>query len=112
DEPTNHLDIDSRELLTDALASYEGTVLLVTHDRELIRATADHICAVGGGTATLHDADLDAYLAGRDAAAGAPATDETATGARRTDRRQQRREAAEARRRTQHLRDAIARAES
>ncbi|HSK92090.1 MAG TPA: ABC-F family ATP-binding cassette domain-containing protein, partial [Euzebyales bacterium] len=62
DEPTNHLDIDSRELLTAALAAYEGTVVMVTHDRELIRATADRILVVGDGGATLHDDDLDTLL--------------------------------------------------
>jgi ATP-binding cassette subfamily F protein 3 len=111
DEPTNHLDLDSRELLTDALVAYEGTVVLVTHDRELIRATADRICVVGDGTATLHDGDLDSYLARRaaDAAERAPAA---AAPVERVDRRQQRREEAEARRRTQGLRNDLAAAES
>jgi ATP-binding cassette, subfamily F, member 3 len=115
DEPTNHLDLDSRELLTDALAAYQGTVVLVTHDRELIRATADRICAVGDGTATLHDGDLDAYLAQR-AAARAAAAGAAAVGpngrASATDRKQQRRIDAEARRRTQGLRNELAAAEA
>jgi ATP-binding cassette, subfamily F, member 3 len=118
DEPTNHLDLDSRELLTDALAAYQGTVVLVTHDRELIRATADRICAVGDGTATLHDGDLDAYLAqraaGSAAAAGAAGVAAVRANGRAlaTDRKQQRRNDAEARRRTQGLRNELAAAEA
>jgi len=112
DEPTNHLDLDSRELLTDALVAYEGTVVLVTHDRELIRATADRICVVGEGTATLHDGDLDSYLARRAATAESTPTDMAAEPADRVDRRQQRRNEAEARRRTQGLRNELAAAES
>ena len=111
DEPTNHLDLDSRELLTDALVAYEGTVVLVTHDRELIRATADRICVVGDGTATLHDGDLDSYLARRAADGAARAQEATAAPEERVDRKRQRREEAEARRRTQGLRNELAAAE-
>jgi ATP-binding cassette subfamily F protein 3 len=115
DEPTNHLDLDSRELLTAALDAYRGTVLLVTHDRALIRAVADGICAVGDGRAELIDPDLDAYIArvqGRPAEGGGDA--EAADGGARAsvDRRQQRREAAELRLRTQGLRDELAAAEA
>ncbi|HEX6254547.1 MAG TPA: ABC-F family ATP-binding cassette domain-containing protein [Euzebyales bacterium] len=116
DEPTNHLDLDSRELLTAALGSYRGTVLLVTHDRALIRAVADGICAVGDGGAELVAPDLDAYIArvqGRRPADRAGNGDAVAAGGRTTvDRRHQRREAAELRRRTQGLRDALAVAEA
>jgi ATP-binding cassette subfamily F protein 3 len=112
DEPTNHLDLDSRELLTDALVAYQGTVVLVTHDRELIRATAARVCVVGDGTATLHDRDLDSYLARRAAAAEAGRSRAAAESAQRLDRRQQRRIEAEARRRTQGLRNELAAAES
>jgi ATP-binding cassette subfamily F protein 3 len=119
DEPTNHLDIDSRELLTDALRAYEGTVLLVTHDRALVRAVADRICAVGDGRAALRDGDLDDYLADRAGDRHADATGPTdrgeggdASSPARTDRREQRRAAAEQRRRTQHLRARIAEAEA
>ncbi|MBW3605254.1 MAG: hypothetical protein KY460_10155, partial [Actinobacteria bacterium] len=113
DEPTNHLDIASRELLTSALAAYEGAVLLVTHERALIRATADAICAVGGTAARLVDADLDAYLASLAAASATPDHSTAAPAASpAVDRRQQRRDAAAQRRRTQGLRDELARAEA
>jgi ATP-binding cassette subfamily F protein 3 len=115
DEPTNHLDLASRELLTAALAAFEGTVLLVTHDRALIGDVADGICAVGSGTAELLAPDLEAYLAGRPddgRGASAPAHDPQASGSGGNDRRQQRRDAAEQRRQTQGLRNALARAEA
>lgn len=49
DEPTNHLDIESIEALEDALDAYEGTVLLVSHDRELLRGIGDRVWALEGG---------------------------------------------------------------
>jgi ATP-binding cassette subfamily F protein 3 len=121
DEPTNHLDLETREALTVALAQFEGTLVLVSHDRHLLRATTDQFLIVANGALTEFDGDLDDYrewlfrtkLASAGAAAAAevpsPAVSErspdvvsgTATGAAApaTDRRQQRRAEAEDRQR-------------
>ena len=61
DEPTNHLDINMREALTEALMEYEGALLLVSHDRHLLRTTADALLLVEGGHVESYDGDLDDY---------------------------------------------------
>jgi ATP-binding cassette subfamily F protein 3 len=61
DEPTNHLDLETREALTVALAQFEGTLVLVSHDRHLLRATTDQFLIVAGGTLQPFDGDLDDY---------------------------------------------------
>ena len=78
DEPTNHLDLETREALTVALAQFEGTLVLVSHDRHLLRATTDQFLIVAGGRLEPFDGDLDDYrdwlfrtkLGVKDAAAG------------------------------------------
>ena len=61
DEPTNHLDLQTREALTVALAQFEGTLVLVSHDRHLLRATTDEFLIVADGTLEPFDGDLDDY---------------------------------------------------
>jgi ATP-binding cassette subfamily F protein 3 len=61
DEPTNHLDIDSRAALVEAVNTYSGAVILISHDRFLIEACADRLWLVGQGTVKPFDDDMDAY---------------------------------------------------
>ncbi|HZE61307.1 MAG TPA: ATP-binding cassette domain-containing protein [Burkholderiales bacterium] len=61
DEPTNHLDLETREALTVALAQFEGTLILVSHDRHLLRATTDRFLIVADGRLAPFDGDLDDY---------------------------------------------------
>ena len=61
DEPTNHLDIDSRNALIQALNEYSGAVILISHDRHLIEATADRLWLVKDGTVSNYDGDLEDY---------------------------------------------------
>jgi ATP-binding cassette subfamily F protein 3 len=61
DEPTNHLDIDMRHALTVALQSFEGGLMVVSHDRHLIKTVADTLWLVADGTLRVFDGDLDDY---------------------------------------------------
>ncbi len=61
DEPTNHLDLEMRHALTLALQDYQGGVILVSHDRALLRATCDNFVLVADGAANSFDGDLDDY---------------------------------------------------
>ena len=63
DEPTNHLDMETREALTMALSSFEGALLLVSHDRHLLRAATDQLWLVHDGRLGEFDGDLDDYTA-------------------------------------------------
>ena len=61
DEPTNHLDLDMREALTLALQETDAAVVLVSHDRHLLRTTADSLYLIDAGKMTTFDGDLDDY---------------------------------------------------
>ncbi len=61
DEPTNHLDMESREALVEALTTYSGAVILVSHDMHLLGLVADRLWLVKGGAVTPYTEDLEAY---------------------------------------------------
>lgn len=67
DEPTNHLDLEMRHALTLALQDYQGCVVLVSHDRALLRATCDKFILVADGKAETFDGDLEDYKSWLDA---------------------------------------------
>jgi len=112
DEPTNHLDLEMRQALAVALQEYAGAVVLVSHDRHLLRTVADEFYIVHQGGATPFDGDLEDYakwLADADGAAAAtPARKVESTDSRR----QRKREEAQRRNRLSPLRAAIASCES
>ena len=62
DEPTNHLDIDAREALVQALNSYGGAVILISHDRHMVELTADRLVLVDGGTAKEYNGSMEDYI--------------------------------------------------
>jgi ATP-binding cassette, subfamily F, member 3 len=63
DEPTNHLDIRSREILLDALRSFSGTVLLVSHDRHFLRQLVNRVFEIDHGEMRIYEGNYDYYLA-------------------------------------------------
>lgn len=62
DEPTNHLDIYSKEVLKEALQSYDGTFLVISHDREFLKGLADKTLSFRDGEIKLHLDDVETYL--------------------------------------------------
>jgi ATP-binding cassette, subfamily F, member 3 len=126
DEPSNHLDVETREALTTALAEFGGSMLLVSHDRHLLRTTVDRFWIVADGGVQEFDGDLEDYrdwlaqhqanarkqeLADRLSGGSAIIAQETisANGAEvsSVDRKQQKREEAQERQRTALLRKPI-----
>jgi ATP-binding cassette subfamily F protein 3 len=100
DEPTNHLDVDSREALIHALMEYSGAVILISHDRHLIEATADRLWLVRDGSVKPYDGDMESYralLLEERGAKGAERQDDRGDGDARPTRSDQRRAAAERR---------------
>ncbi len=61
DEPTNHLDIDSREALILAINDFKGAVILISHDRHLVEASADRLWLVSNGGVSSYDGDMEEY---------------------------------------------------
>ncbi|MDE2184011.1 MAG: ABC-F family ATP-binding cassette domain-containing protein [Alphaproteobacteria bacterium] len=108
DEPTNHLDIDARNELLTALNDFDGAVILVSHDRRLIEATADRLVLIAGGAATPFDGDLDDYrrFLLNETAPDAPRLQE-----QKATKEDARRNAAERRRRLKPLKDKVEAAE-
>lgn len=113
DEPSNHLDVETREALTTALAEFGGSMLLVSHDRHLLRTTVDRFWIVADGSVQEFDGDLEDYrdwLVEHQANAKKQETSSNATiGAELTsaDRKQQKRDEAQERQRTSALKKPI-----
>jgi ATP-binding cassette, subfamily F, member 3 len=112
DEPTNHLDFEMRHALAMALQEFAGAVVVVSHDRSLLRAVCERFVVVHSGDVTPFDGDLEDYaswLSGLGGSAGSSeATDRSRTAAASaTDRREQRRLDAEARQRVAPLKQSI-----
>jgi ATP-binding cassette subfamily F protein 3 len=113
DEPTNHLDLETREALTTALAQFEGTLVLVSHDRHLLRASTDQFMIVAEGRLQPFDGDLDDYRdwlfktkLGKVEAPAAQPSAPTASESRE-DRQERRRQEAEERQRLSALKKPI-----
>ena len=85
DEPTNHLDLDMREALAEALADFDGAIVLVSHDRHLIGLVSETFWRVADGRVESFDGDLDEYATWLSARANKSA--EAATGTRAPPRR-------------------------
>ncbi|WOJ92041.1 ATP-binding cassette domain-containing protein [Congregibacter variabilis] len=118
DEPTNHLDLEMRRALEIALLEFAGAVIVVSHDRHLLRSTADSLYRIAEGRLSLFEGDLDAYetliLRGADVASDSgPAKAEDADRDRSiVDRKDQRRAAAEIRAQRRPLEQAIKKLET
>lgn len=109
DEPSNHLDVDTREALATALAEFNGSMLMVSHDRHLLRTTVDSFWIVADGKVQEFDGDLEDYrdwLSQRNQAERSEARQEAAenNGKDSIDRKAQKRLEAEERQRLSALR--------
>jgi len=110
DEPTNHLDLDMRQALTEALIDFEGAMVIVSHDRHLLRSTTDDLYLVHGGQVAPFDGDLEDYqqwLVDLQRQESQPETDSKAATNNAQARKDQKRREAEFRSQTQPLRKKI-----
>ena len=105
DEPTNHLDLEMRHALLMALQDFPGAVVIVSHDRTLLRGACDSFLLVAQGAVTPFDGDLDDYAAWLAKNGKSRATPETPEAAPTLTRQEQRRLDAEARNRLTPLRN-------
>jgi ATP-binding cassette subfamily F protein 3 len=94
DEPTNHLDVDSREALVQALNSYAGAVVIVSHDRHMIELVADRLVLVDSGRALSYDGSIEDYT---DFVLGRGGSSSSSGSGSKSDRKADKRAAAEAR---------------
>ncbi|RTF26274.1 ABC transporter ATP-binding protein [Serratia marcescens] len=115
DEPTNHLDLDMRQALTEALIDFEGALVVVSHDRHLLRSTTDDLYLVHDGQVEPFEGDLDDYqqwlvdLQRQESQQDAPEKESGGNSAQA--RKDQKRREAEFRTQTQPLRKQIAKLE-
>ncbi|RMG37023.1 MAG: ATP-binding cassette domain-containing protein, partial [Gammaproteobacteria bacterium] len=116
DEPTNHLDLEMRQALATALQAFEGAMVIVSHDRHLLRTCCDELQLVSDGHIRPFDGDLDTYPAWleqhRRGMPAAPARSEKVSHETAEDRKRRKREEAERRARLQPLRKRLARCEA
>ncbi|MBU9844942.1 ABC transporter ATP-binding protein [Rahnella ecdela] len=116
DEPTNHLDLDMRQALTEALIDFEGAMVVVSHDRHLLRSTTDDLYLVHGGKVEQFDGDLEDYqqwlvdIQRQESQQDAPAKDGGINSAQ--SRKDQKRREADFRNQTQPLRKQITKLEA
>ena len=112
DEPTNHLDLDMRQALTEALIDFEGALVVVSHDRHLIRSTTDELYLVHDRKVEPFEGDLEDYQQWltdvQRQNSAADTADKTATSNNAQARKDQKRRDAEMRTQTQPLRKKIA----
>lgn len=102
DEPTNHLDIDSRSALEGALRSYQGTLIVVSHDRQFLDNVVNRLLILHDGKATVHEGNWSSWVAHR--ARLAAEAEEAAARRREAERRERYREEKAARERKRKLR--------